>query len=88
MFAQNKFLSDFMRTQSQLVHEAAPPASQSVKKDRKKRIKSKHGTANGEAPFGEVTLETLISEKPPKKSVLDYFREKTDKLVAEDMANA
>ena len=86
MFAQNKFLNDFMRTQSQLVHEAT--ANQSVKKDRKKRIKSKHGTASGEPAFGEVTLETLISEKPPKKNVLEYFREKTDKLVAEDMANA
>jgi hypothetical protein len=87
MFGNNKFLADFMRTQSQLVHEAAP-TNQTVKKDRKKRIKSKHGTANGEAPFGEVTLETLILEKPPKKDVLEYFRNKVNDLVAEDMANS
>ena len=87
MFGQNKFLADFMRTQSQLVHEATP-ANQTIKKDKKKRIKSKHGTANGEAPFGEVTLETLISEKPPKKDILEYFRNKVNDLVAEDMANS
>jgi len=85
MFGQNKFLSDFMRTQAQLVHEVTP--NQVVKKDRKKRIKSKHGTPDGKAPFGDTTLDTLISEKPPKKDILEYFRGKVNELVTEDMAN-
>jgi len=83
MFSQNKFLNDFMRTQSQLVHTAIE--TQAVKKDSKKRTKSKHGTPDGKAPFGEVTLETLISEKPGKKEILEYFRERVAALVAEDM---
>jgi len=82
---QNKFLNDFMRSQAQLVHQAED--KQTVKKDKKKRFKSKHGTASGEAPFGELTLETLISEKPGKKEVLDYFRDRITALVAEEMAN-
>jgi hypothetical protein len=81
---QNKFLNDFMKTQTQLVHDAV--STQAVKKDKKKRYKSKHGTPDGAAPFGEVTLETLISEKPPKKEILEYFRNKVAELIAEDMA--
>lgn len=83
---QNKFLNDFIRSQSQLVHEAV--STQAVKKDKKKRYKAKHGTPDGKAPFGDTTLETLISEKPPKKDILEYFRNKVAELVAEDMANA
>lgn len=83
MFTQNRFLNDFMRSQSQLVHDAVQ--TQAVKKDKKKRYKSKHGTPDGKAPFGEVTLETLISEKPGKKEILEYFRERIAALVAEDM---
>ena len=83
---QNKFLMDFMRTQSQLVHKAEE--QQPAKKDKKGRKKSKHGTADGKAAFGDVTLELLISEKPPKKDVLEYFRGRIETLVAEEMANS
>lgn len=79
MFAGNKFLNDFMKTQARLVHEAE------AQKDSKKRTKSKHGTADGKPAFGDVTLATLISEMPPKKDILDYFREKVAQLVADDI---
>lgn len=77
------FLRDFMKMRSQLVHEVEPQGP--VKKDKKGRKVSKHGTANGEPAFGDVTLATLISEKPGKKEVLEYFRERIAKLVSEDM---
>jgi hypothetical protein len=80
---QNKFLNDFLRMRSTLVHTAEEQGA--VKKDHKGRKKSKNGTASGEPAFGEVTLATLISEKPSKKDVLEYFREKITKLVSEDM---
>jgi hypothetical protein len=80
---QNKFLNDFLRMRSQLVHEAEEQAK--PKKDSKGRKTSKHGTPTGEAAFGEITLATLISEKPHKKDVLEYFRDKISKLVSEDM---
>jgi hypothetical protein len=85
MFGGNKFLMDHMRRQASLVHEEEE--KRAVKKDSKGRRKSKHGTANGEAAF-PVELSTLISEKPPKKQVLEYFQERIAKLVAEEMENA
>jgi hypothetical protein len=83
MFTQNKFLNDFMRMRSTLVHEAEEQVK--AKTDTKGRKTSKHGTATGEPVFGEVTLATLINEKPHKKDVLDYFREKIAKMVSEVM---
>jgi len=80
---QNKFLQDFMRMRSKLIHEQEEQVP--VKKDKKGRKTSKNGTASGEPAFGEVTLATLISEKPGKKEVLDYFRERIKRLVEEDM---
>lgn len=85
MYGGNRFLNDFMRSQSRLIHEAEEAKP---KKDKKGRKKSKHGTADGKPPFGELTLETLISEKPPKKDILDYFRDRVTALVAEEMENA
>lgn len=80
---QNKFLTDFIRRQQTLVHEAEDQVQ--VKKDKKGRKTSRHGTASGEPSFGEITLATLISEKPPKKDVLDFFRSRVMKLVEQDM---
>ena len=80
---QNKFLNDFLRMRATLVHEAE--AQTSAKKDHKGRKQSKHGTASGEPAFGEVTLGTLVSEKPPKKDVLEYFRTRIQKFVSDDM---
>jgi hypothetical protein len=78
---QNKFLSDFLKLQARLVNEVEPPKK---KRDKKGRPVSKHGTADGKPAFGEVTLALLISEKPGKKEVLEYFRDKIARLVAED----
>jgi len=82
---QNKFLQDFMRTQQKIIELEAN--DKSVKKDKKGNRKSKHGTANGKAPFGdEDVFATLVKEKPGKKEVLEYFRGRIAELVAEDMA--
>jgi hypothetical protein len=77
--AQNRFLQEFIRMQNKLVHEVAE------ENKGKKSPKSKHGTADGKAAFGEVTLSLLISEKPPKKDVVEYFRDRIQALVAEDL---
>ena len=79
---QSPFLRDFMRMRATLVHEVQPPT---VERDAKGRKKSKHGTASGAPAFGDVTLASLISEKPSKKEVLDYFRNRIASLVAEDL---
>jgi hypothetical protein len=81
MFGQNKFLMEHMKRQATLIHE------EQEKKDAKKKSskKSKHGTANGEPAFGELSIATIISEMPPKKDVLDYFKDRVAKLVAEKM---
>jgi len=86
MQSGNRFLQDFIRSQSKLIHDAEAAAP--VKKDKKGRKKSKNGTADGKPAFGELTLETLIAEKPGKKEVLEYFRDMITRLVADDMANA
>lgn len=82
----NKFLRDFMARQT---HAAIieSPATESGKKGKKKH-KSKHGTADGKHPFGgddlDARMATLISEKPAKKEVLAYFKDRIAQLVAED----
>lgn len=82
MFGGNKFLMDHMRRQASLVHDAQ---AEQAKKDAKGRKKSKHGTASGEPAF-PVDLSVIISEKPPKKDVLEYFKDRIAALVAEEMA--
>lgn len=79
---QSPFLRDFMKMRAQLVHEVQSPV---VERDRKGRKKSKHGTASGAPAFGDVSLASLISEKPSKKEVLDYFRNRIASLVSEDL---
>jgi hypothetical protein len=73
-----------MQRQAKLVHEEQ--AKKDAKKDAKGRTKSKHGTASGEAAF-PMDLSVLCSEKPPKKDVLEYFKERIASLVAEEMQN-
>ena len=81
----NKFLRDFLARQTQAAIIESP-ATESGKK--KKKHKSKHGTADGKHPFGgddlETRMATLISEKPAKKEVLAYFKDRIAQLVAED----
>lgn len=82
MFSQNKFLMDHMRRQATLVHDEQE--KKDAKKDAKGRKKSKHGTASGEPSF-PMDLSVLCSEKPPKKEVLEYFKDRIAKLVEEEM---
>ena len=89
---ENKFLHDFMRRQATLIQSAVPESSGGAatesKKGGRKKHKSKHGTADGKHAFGgddtESRLATIITEKPAKKEVLAYFRDRIAELVAED----
>jgi hypothetical protein len=84
----NKFLRDFMRQQASLIQSGIPEQEPEKGKGGKKKQKSKHGTANGKAPFGGDDLESrllqIIKEKPAKKEVLSYFRDRVAELVAAD----
>lgn len=81
----NPFLANFMRQQA-IIQSAAPQEEAPAKRDKKGRKRSKHGTADGKAPFGEEDAMTRICrEKPPRKEVLQYFRDRIAQLVAEDM---
>jgi len=81
----NKFLRDFMARQTKAAIIESPATETPTKKGKKK---SKHGTADGKHPFGGDDMETrmsqLISEKPAKKEVLAYFKDRISQLVAED----
>jgi hypothetical protein len=81
MFGQNKFLMEHMKRQATLIHD------EQEKKDAKKKAgkKSKHGTADGEPAFGELTVAIICSEMPPKKDILQYFKDRVAVLVAEKM---
>jgi len=90
---ENKFLHDFMRRQASLIQSAIPEEKSSAPpaeaKAAPKKKKSKYGTADGKHPFGgddmESRLATIIQEKPPKKDVIDYFRDRISELTAENM---
>ena len=83
----NKFLRDFMARQVKATIIESPATEVATKKSGRKK-KSKHGTADGKHPFGGDDMETrmamLISEKPPKKDVLAYFKDRISELVATD----
>ena len=79
--SSNKFLQDFIARQATLIQSTVP--EEKPARDKKGRKKSKYGTANGEHPFGEEDAFTrLITEKPSKKRVLEYFRHRIAELVA------
>ena len=87
----NKFLRDFMRQQATLITTAIPEAKSSAVRaagEGGKKKKSKYGTASGKHPFGgddmEGRMAMLISEKPAKKEVLAYFKDRIAELVAAD----
>jgi hypothetical protein len=76
----NRFLDDFMRRQTELiVLEASKPSKQG------KPGKPKHGTADGKDPYEGNAFDRICSEKPPRKEVLAYFRERISDLVAQDL---
>jgi hypothetical protein len=70
-----------MASQMKIIESSVP--EQAEKKDKKGRTKSKHGTADGRAPFGEADPFVLLcTEKPSKKKALAYFRDRIAQLVA------
>lgn len=75
---ENKFLNDFLRTQSKLIETTVPE---------RKGKKPKHGTADGKAAFpeGEGLEKFFQKEKPPKKELLEYFKNRVLELNREDM---
>jgi hypothetical protein len=70
-----------MRTHSTMIESGIPEKPE-------KKGKSKHGTADGKAPFGEddlsAKLAKLCEKKQTKKYLLDYYRERIAQLCAED----
>jgi len=78
---QNKFLNDFILTQQKMIH------SETEKKDKKKQIKSRHGTADGKRAGGGDEFALLVEEKPGKQRVLDYFKDRIAELTAEEINN-
>lgn len=82
---QNKFLDDFIRRQTQVIQSTVEHV-EPVSRDKKGRKKSRHGTADGRAPFGEEDEFTRIcNEKPSRRHVIAYFRNRVAELVAADM---
>ena len=71
-----------MRTHGTMIESAIP------EKPEKKKGKSKHGTADGKAPFGEddlsAKLAQLCQKRQTKKFLLEYYRERIAQLCAED----
>jgi hypothetical protein len=82
----NPFLDRFMK--QQLIQTTVPQQEEPAKRDQKGRKKSKYGTAHGGHPFGEEDAFTrLCTEKPHRREVLAYFRQRVAELVAADMDN-
>ena len=74
----NPALRHFIQLQNQL---AMVP-------EKKGRKKKPHGTADGKHPFGDddtMTFAKICSEKPEKKEVVEYFRDKVDKIMEESL---
>lgn len=78
---ESKILRDLLRQQNQIIESGI------VEKPGKKH-KSKHGTADGKAPFGEddlsAKLAKLCQKKQSHKFLLEYYRERVAQLCAED----
>jgi len=78
---ESKILRDLMRQHNTIIESGVvePPT---------KRHKSKHGTADGKAPFGEDDLEAkmgkLCQKKQSKKFLMEYYRERIADLVSKD----
>lgn len=77
---QNKFLDNFILNRQKEIDNA------NDKKDRKGRIKSRHGTKTGknEVSSGDP-FSMLVEEMPGKAKVLEYFRDRIAELTAEEM---
>jgi hypothetical protein len=79
----NPWLTKFVASQASIIQTTVPEEPQ--QKDRKGRKKSKFGTKDGKHPFGDDdAFNRICHEKPPKKEVLNYFRDRIAALVAEE----
>jgi hypothetical protein len=80
---ENRFLHDFMRRQATLITSGIPEETPT-----KKEKKPKFGTRDGKHPFGgddmEARLATIVKERPAKKEVLQYFRDRIAECMAEN----
>jgi len=77
---QNKFLDNFILNRQREIDNA------NDKKDRKGRIKSRHGTKSGRKEISDGdAFSLLVEEMPGKSRVLEYFRDRIAELTAEDM---
>ena len=90
---ENRFLHDFIRRQATLIPSGIPE-TESVPKESKKKGKAKggagYGTRDGKHPFGgddmAARMATIIKERPAKREVLQFFRDRIAELVSEDFA--
>ena len=70
----NRFLDEFIERQGRIVSSGGK-----VKKPKK-------GLPEGDGAFSaKEELNKLIQEKPAKKEVLEYFKQRIEQLVQEDM---
>jgi hypothetical protein len=75
MSTGNRFLDEFIERQGRIVSSG----SGKVKKPKK-------GLPEDDGAFSaKDELNKLIQEKPPKKEVLEYFKQRIEQLVQEDM---
>lgn len=82
---QNKFLNDFILNQQKI--SAVDNAN--TKKDKKGRVKSRHGTKTGKKEISDGDAFALLCEEAPgKPKVLEYFRDRIAELTAEELANS
>ena len=87
MLGGSKFLHDFILNQQKITATDAHNAN--VKKDKKGRVKSRHGTKTGAKEISNGDQFALLcEEKPGKAKVLEYFRDRIAQLVAEEMESA
>ena len=73
----NKFLTDFIKMRQQLNTSNVNTAK-----------KPQNSLNKMPEPKNDMTLAYLISEKPARKEVIDYFRSRIDDLVAEEEAKS
>ena len=67
----NKFLADFLKMRKSL---NAPVV----------KAKASPGLVKMPEPSNDMTLAYIISEKPSRKEVIEYFRNRVEELATED----
>ena len=73
----NRFLDEFIERQGRIVGTAAGGGQKKPKK----------GLPQGDGEFSsKEEFNKLIQEKPAKKDVLDYFKQRIEQLIQQDMS--